>query len=385
MESRDPSTVNRRLSIIGAFFVSLLHLGGCVLVAHATGPYPSWPPSAQQSTRHSSPHPAVVRIFAAEAGATSAGSGTLVATDPNHGLVVTNWHVVRDATGEIEVVFPDGFRSAATVLKTDKDWDLAALLIWRPYATPIRIASMPPQPGDALTIAGYGGGAYRSVRARCTQYVAPGPNFPYEMVEVAAQAREGDSGGPILNDRQELAGVLFGAGDGTTSGSQSTRVRSFLIDIWPPPATQQEQAQVATAPALNQSLESGRQAWEPASKEVTTFHSDTRRLPSPDKVIGNPAPRQDIGQITQPTFTRKTPFSRSNQTPTQNSQPTVNPIASNGASNGPSSADNMRIDWQNLWGRTPFEQTKTLLAVIGLLTVAFQFARLSGGKSDETH
>ena len=130
-----------------------------------------------------------MRIFAAEAGATSAGSGTLVATDPNHGLVVTNWHVVRDATGEIEVVFPDGFRSAATVLKTDKDWDLAALLIWRPYATPIRIASMPPQPGDALTIAGYGGGAYRSVRARCTQYVAPGPNFPYEMVEVAAQAR----------------------------------------------------------------------------------------------------------------------------------------------------------------------------------------------------
>ena len=64
-----------------------------------------------------------------------AGSDGVVATAPapwwpsaaNTGLVVTNWHVVRDATGQVEVVFPDGFRSAAKVLATDPDWDLAAL------------------------------------------------------------------------------------------------------------------------------------------------------------------------------------------------------------------------------------------------------------------
>jgi hypothetical protein len=53
------------------------------------------------------------------------------------------------------------------------------------------------------------------------------------MVEVSAQARQGDSGGPILNERGELAGVLFGAGFGTTSGSYAGRVKQFLIGVAP--------------------------------------------------------------------------------------------------------------------------------------------------------
>jgi S1-C subfamily serine protease len=52
------------------------------------------------------PHPAVVRVIAAEPNGASLGTGALVAVDEAHGLVVTNWHVVRDATGPITVVFP---------------------------------------------------------------------------------------------------------------------------------------------------------------------------------------------------------------------------------------------------------------------------------------
>ena len=66
------------------------------------------------------------------------------------------------------------------------------------------------------------------VAGKCTQYVAPGLNFPYEMLELSVEARQGDSGGPILNEQGELAGVLFGAGRGTTSGSYSGRVQQFL-------------------------------------------------------------------------------------------------------------------------------------------------------------
>jgi len=29
-----------------------------------------------------------------------------------YGLVITNWHVVRNAVGQITVIFPDGFQSA---------------------------------------------------------------------------------------------------------------------------------------------------------------------------------------------------------------------------------------------------------------------------------
>jgi hypothetical protein len=147
--------------------------------------------------------------------------------------VVTNWHVVRDSQGTVEVVFPSGFRSQARPLKVDKDWDLAALVIWRPPIEPVRISLVPPKPGDLLTIHGYGQGQYRIATGHCTQFFAPKENFPCEMVELDVEARQGDSGGPIFNDRGEIAGVLFGAGEGTTLGSFAPRVRSFLASAVP--------------------------------------------------------------------------------------------------------------------------------------------------------
>jgi hypothetical protein len=53
------------------------------------------------------------------------------------------------------------------------------------------------------------------------------------MIEVSVEARQGDSGGPILNQQGEIAGVLFGAGRGATSGSHAPRVNSFLESVYP--------------------------------------------------------------------------------------------------------------------------------------------------------
>ncbi len=177
------------------------------------------------------PHPAVVRITAPGRGSVSYGSGCLIAVNEQHGLVVTNWHVINEATGPITVDFPDGFESTASVQKVDKDWDLAALAIWRPRVAPAKLAGAAPRPGETLTIAGYGPGKYRAVSGECTQYVAPGERFPFEMVEVAVAARQGDSGGPIFNRQGELAGVLFGEGQGRTSGSYCGRVQWFLESV----------------------------------------------------------------------------------------------------------------------------------------------------------
>ena len=179
------------------------------------------------------PHPAVARIIVPESGATAYGSGTLVDVRDQFGLVITNWHVVRDSQGTVEVVFPSGFRSHARPLKVDSDWDLAALVIWRPPIEPVNVSAIPPQPGDPLTIHGYGQGQYRIATGRCTAYYAPQLNFPREMVELDVEARQGDSGGPIFNQRGELAGVLFGAGEGTTIGSFAPRVESFLASLAP--------------------------------------------------------------------------------------------------------------------------------------------------------
>src|SRR5574340_478115 len=142
------------------------------------------------------PHPAVVRVIAPYSGGATLGSGALIAVTESHGLVVTNWHVVVDATRPISVVFPDGFRSTALLLRTDRKWDLAALAIWRPNVQPIPMATQPPRAGDVLWIAGYGRGSYRAAAGRCTQYVSHGGRYPYEMVELSTEARKGDSGGP---------------------------------------------------------------------------------------------------------------------------------------------------------------------------------------------
>lgn len=177
------------------------------------------------------PHPAVVRVIAPERNGTSLGSGTLVAVGDDYGIVVTNWHVVRDATKPLVVVFPDGFRSPGSVLKTDRNWDLAAVAVQRPDVPPVALSAAAPQPGETLTIAGYGAGSYRAATGRCTQYLSPGRRLPFEMVEVSTAARQGDSGGPIFNRRGELAGVLFGATHETTSGSYCLRVAEFLAPL----------------------------------------------------------------------------------------------------------------------------------------------------------
>lgn len=189
--------------------------------------------------RGAAPHPAVCRIAVEERDGQAFGSGTLIDARDQYGLVVTNWHVVRDATGKIEVRFPSGFKSEARPLKLDETWDLAALVVWRPPTEPAALAARPPQPGDRLTICGYGGGDYLAQTGHCTDYYSPEVGQPQELVELNVEARQGDSGGPIFNTRGELAGVLFGAAQGSTLGSFGGRVQTFLATLAPDIGRQQ--------------------------------------------------------------------------------------------------------------------------------------------------
>ncbi len=177
------------------------------------------------------PHPAVARIIAPESTGVSLGSGVLVDINGSQGLVLTNWHVIRDSRSAVLVQFADGFQSAGTVIRFDEAWDLAAISIWKPKANPVPLAQRNPIPGEPLSIAGYGRGAYREQRGRCTEYLSPGSGYPKELVELQAPARPGDSGGPILNTDGRLAGVLFGEGNGRTVGSCASRLRVFMASV----------------------------------------------------------------------------------------------------------------------------------------------------------
>lgn len=98
------------------------------------------------------PHPAIARVQVAEPGAVSQGSGSLIGADDAYGWVITNWHVVRGATGEIIVSFPGGYQSPAVVSKTDEDWDLALLAIHRPPLEPLPMACRFRCPGKRCSL-----------------------------------------------------------------------------------------------------------------------------------------------------------------------------------------------------------------------------------------
>lgn len=287
------------------------------------------------------PHPAVARIIVPESDGTAFGSGSLVGVNKDHGLVITNWHVVRDGTGLVEVVFPDGFRSHAKPIKVDSDWDLAALVIWRPNIEPVKIAMQPPRQGDLLTIHGYGRGQYRIATGHCTNYFSPRVDFPHEMVELDVEARQGDSGGPIFNQRGELAGVLFGAGEGTTLGSFAPRVRYFLA---------------SAVPDFEQTTNEALAAADQPSPSVT--------------LAANKAMPASLALY--PSSPWSPPKPASNAKPTTNHKPQVQ-LAGLATTTAPASLDS--DGGQNIEKCGWYEPLKTLLAAVGLTAIALRLVK----------
>ncbi len=304
------------------------------------------------------------------------GSGALVAVDAAHGLVVTNWHVVRDATGPITVVFPDGFRSGARLLKIDHDWDLAALAIQRPSVKPLPLAVDPPRPGEPLSIAGYGpDGTYRAVMGRCVKYHSPGGNLPYEIVEVDVEARRGDSGGPICNSRGEIAGVLFGAGGnlwmgGYTMGSYCGRARIFLAAAYDdfqrlPGST----TMLAEAPAP-----------QPPVTSLATLP------PPPD--MGNPSagrvlpPRQGLPERAAsalPGALAGGPLPATTGRKVDVNPPSPPILLSPRISSSPvAQVSPVAAPPQTEPSTSRFDEIKTILAVIGIIAILFHGLRLAG-------
>jgi hypothetical protein len=354
--------------------VSLILL---LLTASGVAAWPSFSADdpAGKSPFAATPHPAVVRVMVPDGRLTSFGSGALVAVTEHLGLVVTNWHVVQDTRGEINVVFPDGFRSPATLLNTDRDWDLAALAIWRPRVAPIPLAGEPPRPGDPLTIAGYGKGRYRAVTGRCTQYVAPGYNKPFEIVELSAGARQGDSGGPIFNAKGELAGVLFGAALGRTAGSYCGRVRWFLASI---SDDFQHLDATSTMIAQQPSPEPAPNAGQPWPETTPNRERPQPRI-DPIVISELPSPSQETGGDPHGRETsRGLPVAAipiASSPPDGSSGSASAGAPSVGQPAGPETA--LALRWEDIAGTTRGEQAKTILAAVGALAIFLHALRLT--------
>lgn len=245
----------------------------------------------------------------------SMGSGVLVAVNDSGGLVLTNNHVVKDARSPsgIVVSFPGGFSSGGRVERVDATWDLAAIHISRPPAKPVTLASTNiPVRGELLAIAGFGDPSSRgrAVAGRCTGYFAPRVGMQGDWFEVNAVARSGDSGGPVFNERGQLAGVLWGSDFQTgTQGICCGRIRSFLrgligltpkqptpnVPIVPaPPSTEIAIGEPTTpAPSTTPAVPAGPGAQNGGTSEAPLFNPNAPTT-APPVVSGPPAIPQPV-------------------------------------------------------------------------------------------
>ncbi len=180
------------------------------------------------------------------------GKGTAWLVDRQNRWLITNYHVVGTSK-TVELLFPvfqsarptssanagqpiadrdhylqnrdelqrTGCLTSARVLQRDPDLDLALLQADRlpASATALSLASSPAQPSDQVWALGnrydsnalwvLAGGRVRTCRTLKDGYFSAGKQLARgaRVVEARVPVNEGDSGGPLLNDRGEVVGV----------------------------------------------------------------------------------------------------------------------------------------------------------------------------------
>ena len=143
----------------------------------------------------------------------SVGSGFFVSSTD----VVTNAHVVAGGTDTTVTI--GGSVHEATVVAFDADADLALLSVVGAGAPALRLSQTVPARGTTGVALGYpGGGDLTATPAAVTAtFRAGGPDIygdgitERSVVEMTAQIRRGNSGGPLVVAPGVVGGVVFGA------------------------------------------------------------------------------------------------------------------------------------------------------------------------------
>lgn len=167
------------------------------------------------------------------------GLGTCFAVSPD-GLLMTAMHVV-DGASKVTVVFPDGRRGAATVLRRSKDNDLALLRttlatpVWLPLASAAEITV-----GMQAFTVGFPSPRMLGSEVKFTEgNISALSGFDEEptLMQMSIPIQPGNSGGPVLSYSGRLLGVVEATVDSDTNGTpmqltnfaRNARVAALLL------------------------------------------------------------------------------------------------------------------------------------------------------------
>jgi len=205
---------------VSAIVVAAVLLGTGIAGNDDTATSASTPPTSTVSTGSSSSSDLARSVYAAASPSvvsvrTPSGSGTgfLVESD---GTIVTNAHVVGNAS-QVQVRFTDdGPVHDAEVLGVDASTDLAALKVDAGAAEGVRPLTLADSSdvrvGDAAVAIGYPLGLDRTATAGIVsglerQIEAPNGFSIDKVIQTDAPINPGNSGGPLLNASGEVIGV----------------------------------------------------------------------------------------------------------------------------------------------------------------------------------
>ena len=156
--------------------------------------------------------------------AMAAGSGVIV--DGERGFVITNFHVVRDATA-VEVTLKDGHKYPAALLGVAPDLDLAVLRIAAKGLPTLPLGdSGKLEVGDYVVAIGNPFGLGQTV----TSGIVSATNRPLgqgdsrRFIQTDAPINPGNSGGALLNLHGELVGINSALFSPSTSESSAGNI-----------------------------------------------------------------------------------------------------------------------------------------------------------------
>lgn len=145
------------------------------------------------------------------------------------GYALTAYHVV-EASRTLSAQTLDKKRYAVQVIGFDDQSDIALIRVNVPANTPFfPLAAARPAVGDAALAIGNGGGAFLTLKTgRLTglDSDAGRADFPPGTLELNAQLVPGDSGGPVINARGEVVGVVS-----YISVSRGNRITSYAVPV----------------------------------------------------------------------------------------------------------------------------------------------------------
>ena len=146
------------------------------------------------------------------------------------GLALTAYHVMFDSKNPTAVTL-NHKRYPVSVVGYDDQSDLALIRVKFPGpVTPLNVAAAAPRIGDDALAIGNGGGAFlrpKSGKLLKLDVASDRADFASGTLQLSAQLIPGDSGGPILNVRGEVEGVV----SYITPDDTGSKILSYAIPV----------------------------------------------------------------------------------------------------------------------------------------------------------